>query len=88
VQPRRGQHVPVQIRKFDPLTSLQSPAGFALGDLVAQVFRSRICGVHRGLSPVEQAFRGLSFFFSIDVVTVAVLMLFPSIVTWLPTFLG
>jgi C4-dicarboxylate transporter DctM subunit len=37
---------------------------------------------------VEQAFRGLSFFFSIDVVTVAVLMLFPSIVTWLPTFLG
>ncbi|CAN5309927.1 TRAP transporter large permease [soil metagenome] len=45
-----------------------------------------VAGCVEGVT-VEQAFKGLSFFFSVDVLTVVLLIAFPAIVTWLPAFL-
>jgi tripartite ATP-independent transporter DctM subunit len=38
--------------------------------------------------PLSDVFRGISLFFVADVVTIAVLLAFPEIVTWLPNMMG
>ena len=38
--------------------------------------------------PLQDVFRGIAPFFCADVVTVGVLLAFPSIVTWLPNAVG
>jgi TRAP-type C4-dicarboxylate transport system permease large subunit len=36
--------------------------------------------------PLGQVFRGVALFFIADVITIAMLLMFPEIVTWLPNF--